>query len=79
MTIRESVSNYIRGLTNETISDHSRNLFADGLLTSLDVLDLISFIEDTFDFQIEADDADMESFGTIDGIVNLIQKGTQGH
>jgi acyl carrier protein len=78
MAIRESVANYIKNLTNETITDHSSNLFGDGLLTSLDVLDLISFIEETFEFQISADDADMDSFGTINGIVRLIEKGQQG-
>jgi acyl carrier protein len=78
MTIREHVANYIKELTNERITDHGANLFGDGLLTSLDVLDLISFIETAFDFQIAPEDADMENFGTIDGIVNLIEREKQG-
>lgn len=74
MTVRENVVHYIKELTNENISDHSINLFENGILTSLDVLDLISFIEKTFSLTISGDDIDMESCGTINGIVNLVEK-----
>jgi methoxymalonate biosynthesis acyl carrier protein len=69
---RQQVVNYIESLTHETISDHAMDLFENGFLTSLDVLDLISFIENTYALQITGDDVDMHSFGSIDGMVDLI-------
>ncbi|MBN2535785.1 MAG: hypothetical protein JXB88_23095 [Spirochaetales bacterium] len=74
MTVRENVLLYIEELTNEKISNHEMNLFENNLLTSLDVLDLISFIEKNYDLQVAADDVDMESLGSIDGIVHLVEK-----
>lgn len=74
MTIRDRISSYIKGVTNEKIDDHSTNLFENGLLTSLDVLDIISFIENAYDFEVSGDDVDMDSFGSIDGIVNLVER-----
>lgn len=74
MSTRENIVSYVHSLTNENIADHSANLFENGLLTSLDVLDLISYIEKTFNLQISADDVDMESFGTINGIVSLVER-----
>lgn len=77
MQIKDNVINFIKELKNETIMDHSMNLFESGILTSLDVLDLISYIEETFKIQISEDDIGMESFGTINGIVSLIEKSKQ--
>ena len=79
MTIRESVAQYIQELANEDISDHSTDLFGNGFLTSLDVLDLIAFVEDTFELEISGDDVDMESFGSIDGIVGLVKRIRECH
>jgi len=72
--IRKKVEDYMKELTNENVLDHSMNLFEAGILTSLNVLDLIYFIEKTFNFQIQADEIGMDSFGSIDGIVALIEK-----
>jgi|GEM_PF-4890782 acyl carrier protein len=63
---------YIEGISNERGFDHSINLFERGLLTSLDVLSLVVFIEETFHLEISGDDIDMASFGTVDGLVSLI-------
>jgi methoxymalonate biosynthesis acyl carrier protein len=73
MSVRDEIAGYIEGITHETGLEHSINLFESGLLTSLDVLSLVSFIEDTFKIDISGDDIDMESFGTINGIVDLIE------
>ena len=72
MSVRDTVVSYVEEISNETVSDHSANLFESGLLTSLDVLSLVAFIEDTFMLEISGDDVDMDSFGTIDGLVTMI-------
>ncbi len=71
-TVRETITGYIEDAAHETIGDPSINLFESGLLTSLDVLSLVAFIEDTFALEISGDDIDMDSFGTVDGLVTMI-------
>jgi methoxymalonate biosynthesis acyl carrier protein len=78
MSIRSTVVSYIEEVSNETAFDHSTNLFERGLLTSLDVLSLVAFVEETFHLEITGEDVDMASFGTVDGLVEMItRKQTQ--
>jgi methoxymalonate biosynthesis acyl carrier protein len=72
MNIRDTIAGYIEELSGERVVDHSSNLFHSGQLTSLDVLSLVAFVEDTFALEITDDDVDMESFGSVDGLVSLI-------
>ncbi len=74
MTITEEVEKYILELTNQPELDPSLNLFENGLLTSLDFLDLLSFIEETFTVSVTEDDIGMEYLGSINNIVNLVEK-----
>ena len=77
MTVREDIEKYILQLTNERELDHSINLFESGFLTSIDVLDLICFIEETYNIDISDDDIGMENFGSIDGLVNFVERVKQ--
>jgi acyl carrier protein len=72
MIIRDSIVVYIEEISSERGFDHASNLFESGVLTSLDVLSLVAFIEETFGLEITGDEIDMASFGTVDGLVNLI-------
>ncbi|MGC2780934.1 MAG: acyl carrier protein [Bradyrhizobium sp.] len=72
MNVRDTIVGYIEGLSNERGFDHSANLFEAGLLTSLDVLSLVAFIEETFALEISGDDIDIDHFGTVDGLVTMI-------
>ena len=74
MDIREQIEKYILGIINEPRIDHCTNLFDSGLISSLDVLDLIAFLETTFNFSISDEDISVKNLGSIDSIVNLIQK-----
>jgi len=73
MAIREEIEKHISKLTNNPEIDCSLNLFESGLLTSLDVLDLISFIENEYDISISDEDLGMENFGSIDRIVKYLE------
>jgi len=79
MTIKEEVERYILELTNQPGLDPSTNLFENGLLTSLDFLDLISFIEETFSVTVTEDDIGMKYLGSVNNIVNLVQKLRQNN
>lgn len=72
--IEEKVMQYIEELTNEKIEDMTLNLFEAGYLTSLHVLDLITFIESHFEVEIPVEEVGMDSFGSVSGIVGLVKK-----
>lgn len=74
MTIKEKLEKYILELTNESRIDHDLNLFDSNLITSLDVLDLFSFIEETFDISLSEDDIDMENLGSINSMVTMVER-----
>lgn len=74
MTVREEITEYINELTHENITDDNINLFESGLLTSLDVLDLINFIESKFSIHLLEENVNMDNFGSISGIVSFIEQ-----
>ena len=52
------------------------NLFDAGLLNSLFVIELMTFIERAFSVKIEMDDLDMANFHSIDAMISFLkQKG----
>ena len=73
MNARKKTEKYIIELTNRPDLDYSQNLFESGILSSLDVLALISFVEDSFNIVVSDDDIDAESFSSIENIVTLIE------
>lgn len=73
MSDRDKVEEFILELSNESSIDHSINLFENSYLSSLDVLDLLCFIEETYNIVVSDDDLGMENFGSIDRIVNYIE------
>ena len=74
MKVRDEITAYVSKLTNEPQIDPSLNLFESGLLTSLDVLDLLAFIEHTFKIVVSGDDLGIENFGTIDKLTSFVEK-----
>lgn len=73
MSVKNNVEKFILELSNESNIGHSVNLFESNYLSSLDVLDLLCFIEETYNIAISDDDLGMENFGSIDRIVNYIE------
>ncbi|MDH3457525.1 MAG: phosphopantetheine-binding protein [Gemmatimonadota bacterium] len=77
MNVRTQVERYIAELTNTQDIDPSVNLFESGHLTSLDALELLSFIETTFEISILGDDISVENLGSIDSIVRYVEGAKQ--
>ncbi len=48
------------------------SLINDGVLTSLDVVAVVSELNDAFDIEISADDLLPENFNSVDAICNLV-------
>lgn len=76
MDSMKKIQEYVENLTRNAISDTSVNLFDTGLLTSLDVLDLLDFVEQAFDIKIPLEEIDMDNFGSIDRMAMLVDRLT---
>lgn len=50
------------------------DLFAGGIITSLSAMQLVAFIESTFDLTIENEDLSRENFRSIDALTALVER-----
>lgn len=54
--------------------ENSKTLIDDGVLTSLDIIRLVSEIDDEFDVEIGVTDLIPENFNSVEAIMSLIEK-----
>jgi acyl carrier protein len=75
---RDSIEKIVLELTGESEIDHSIDLFDAGMLTSVDSLDLLAALEETFCIEVPDEDLTIENFGTIDSLVKMVDRLTSG-
>jgi acyl carrier protein len=68
-TDTDVVASKIRAFVHAAVApdtiDDTTDLFGSGLLGSLFALELVTFIEDEFGFEVEVEDLDIEHFSTL--------------
>lgn len=70
--IKKDIVEYIRlFLKNESISEHTP-LLENGLLDSLGIITLLTFIEDNYRINLSDSDFDIDNFTSIDHLVNKL-------
>lgn len=77
MKTNEILRDFIRNnLVTDEIEDFSDdvNIFECGFVNSLFAMKLLSFIEGTFNIDINTDDIDIANFSTVENMVKLIEK-----
>lgn len=67
------LSNFLPGEEPETLDD-STLLVSSGVITSLSLLELVTFIEDRFSVALEGDDLGIARMDSIDSMVDLIEE-----
>jgi len=67
------LENFLKGAPPETLKNDA-SLERSHIVDSVRTLELIMFIEETFDFSVDNDDAVPENFDTIDAIVAYIER-----
>jgi len=72
--ILDFVRQHFAAALGTTRLDADTPLFSSGLVDSFGVLELIAFIEETFQVRIELSAHPIEDFDTVDTIVRLIQR-----
>jgi D-alanine--poly(phosphoribitol) ligase subunit 2 len=71
--IETKVSTEIEALAACKISDLDAEIFKSGLLDSLNILNIIVFIENEFGFKINPFDINLETLGSINRICDFIR------
>ncbi len=71
--MEEKILEILTDVNEEIPSYIGENLFDAGLLDSLQVVDLVADLEDTFDIDIDAKYVVEENFKTKEAIINLVK------
>ena len=69
-TIRDFLLEYI---TEHDLQDDD-DIFALGLVNSLFAMQLVLFVEQEFDLEIDGEDLDFSNFRTVNAVHNLVQR-----
>lgn len=56
---------------------NEKSIFSEGLIDSMELLEIITKIEETFNIEIGIDDITAENFDSIESILKLIEKEKQ--
>ncbi|MBS3124372.1 hypothetical protein J4437_07140 [Candidatus Woesearchaeota archaeon] len=72
--IKLIVKEYLEKETKRKIDDTSANLISGGYLDSFMIIKLITFVENSFEIEIDIDSISEDSFNSIDRITEQIVK-----
>ena len=61
-------------VNEDNLIEHSTNLFDAGILDSMMIIAVISFLEETFACTLEIDELNMENFQSVDSMCQLVMK-----
>lgn len=77
MEIRETVKTFLQQRIGEDVKfGYDDDIFKLGLVNSLFALELVVFLENTFNISIENEDLDLNNFSAVSSIEKFIQKKT---
>lgn len=70
--MRESILELLKELNPNADFENSSNIIEEGLLDSLQVLELIDMLAEKYNITIEPEDIDPDYFATVDTIMDLL-------
>jgi len=73
-THQDTIRQYIIENVNLTELDDDYDIFAAGVVSSLFAIELMTFLEKTFNIKVTMDDLDMENFKTVNSTTNFVQQ-----
>lgn len=71
--MEEIVLKILEEVNDDILSYDGDNMYAEGVISSLDVIEIISELEDEFDIEIDAKYADEEYFANKESIIELVK------
>jgi methoxymalonate biosynthesis acyl carrier protein len=74
LSIRESVKEFFSKSVNLPTLNEEEDLFDSGIVNSLFYIQLVTFIEKTFDILVTTDDLDMQNFKSVNAVHDFVQR-----
>lgn len=71
-----SILDYLKTKTKEPVTPDT-NLFSAGVLDSMEVMEMIYFLETKFEIEVDPEEIAEENFRTAEAIVAMMEKKTQ--
>lgn len=72
--IKSKVKNFLsKYIKNKNLED-DKDFFAEGLLNSLFAMQLVLFVEKTFNIKVENDDLNIQNFNSVISITKLVNQ-----
>jgi len=71
--IQKTIRDFLSAINDSSFTD-SDNLFALGIIDSLQIMEVITFIEDTYHVTIDDAEVTSDNFSTINAISDLITR-----
>jgi len=72
--VKQAVRDFIQASINIDALGDEENLFESGIVNSLFAIQLMTFIERTFDIEVATDDLDIENFKSIDATAAFVAR-----
>lgn len=76
-TVEQIVSEFLQRRTAVVHINRTEHLFKSGIVNSLFLLELLSFLESRFDIEVSMGDLDIEGFSTIERIASFVAEKQQ--
>ena len=74
---KNEIRNYLMKTIKVTDIDDEENLFENGLVQSLFALQLVTFVEDTFQIRVENHELDLVNFCSIEEMAKFVESKKQ--
>ena len=72
--MEEKILEILEDINEDIISYDGDDMYGEGVITSVEVLDIVSDIEDEFDIEIDAKYVIAENFANKEAIISLVKK-----
>lgn len=72
--MKEKVISILNEINEEILEYSGENMLEDEIITSLDMIEIVSALEDEFEISITAKYINKDEFATVDSICELIEK-----
>jgi acyl carrier protein len=73
-TLQELIRNYVLESVNIAEIENDCDLFESGIVNSLFAIELMTFLEKTFEIKVTMDDLDMDNFKTINASSEFVRR-----
>lgn len=72
--MREKIIEILRQVNEDILGYKGKDMVEDGIIDSLEIMEIVAAVESEFHIEMEADDIVPENFADVEAIIRLIEK-----